>query len=113
LFALLRRRLGKTGTDLNWAGIRFDATKRIFFCENEALNLSPREHAALLALLQAQGEPLSRQALFERVFADDEDALSVDAIDVVVYRLRKKLTPLQAQIHSIRGVGLYLESIPT
>ncbi|MEK9690337.1 MAG: response regulator transcription factor [Burkholderiaceae bacterium] len=113
LFALLRRRLGKTGTDLNWAGIRFDATKRIFFCENETLNLSPREHAALLALLQAQGEPLSRQALFERVFADDEAALSVDAIDVVVYRLRKKLTPLQAQIHSVRGVGLYLESIPT
>ena len=110
LFALLRRRLGKTGAQLNWGGIQYDASKRSFACRGHTLAVSPREHAALLALMQAQGVPLTRLALYERVFADDEDASSLDVIDVVIYRLRKKLVPFAVSIQSVRGIGLYLAS---
>lgn len=111
LFAVLRRRLGRSGATLTWAGLRYEQAKRIFFCNEHALSVSPREHAALLSLVQAQGEPLSRQALFDRVFTEDED-VSIDTIDVLIYRLRKRLAPLNVRVQSVRGIGFYLDPSP-
>ncbi|MDA9884053.1 winged helix-turn-helix domain-containing protein [Burkholderiaceae bacterium] len=61
--------------------------------------------------MQAQGEPLSRQALFDRVFTEDED-VSIDTIDVLIYRLRKRLAPLNVRVQSVRGIGFYLDTSP-
>lgn len=108
LFALIRRRHGIACAKLQWAGVSYDAAQRSFSCAEQALPLSPREHATLLALVQAQGSPLSRQALFDRVFVNDTDIAS-DAMDVVLYRLRKRLAELGVAIRNVRGIGFYLD----
>lgn len=108
LFALIRRRHGIASAKLQWAGVSYDAAQRGFACAGQALSLSPREHATLLALVQAQGSPLSRQALFERVFVDD-DEIAPDAMDVVLYRLRKRLDELGVTVRNVRGIGFYLD----
>ena len=86
----------------------YDAGSRSFACADQALQLSPREHATSLALVEAQGSPLARQALFDRVFLDDAD-VAPDALDVVLYRLRKRLGELGVTIRNVRGIGFYLD----
>ena len=112
LFALLRRRGGAASAKLDCAGVSFDANTRRFQCQGHTLNVSPREHLALLALVQAQGTPLSRQELFDRVFVTDDD-IAPDALDVVLYRLRKRLDELGVAIRNVRGIGFYLEASHT
>lgn len=108
LFALIRRRHGVASAKLQWAGVSYDPGPRSFACADQPLTLSPREHATLLALLQAQGSPLSRQALFERVFVQD-DEIAPDALDVVLYRLRKRLGEFGVAVRNVRGIGFYLD----
>ena len=108
LFGLMRRRHGVASARLEWAGVAYDAGQRSFACAEQPLQLSPREHATLLALVEAQGSPLARQALFDRVFVDDTD-IAPDAMDVVLYRLRKRLGELGVAIRNVRGIGFYLD----
>ncbi len=108
LFGLMRRRHGVGSARLEWAGVAYDAGQRSFACAGQPLQLSPREHATLLALVEAQGSPLARQALFDRVFVDDAD-IAPDAMDVVLYRLRKRLGELGVTIRNVRGIGFYLD----
>lgn len=108
LFGLMRRRHGVGSARLEWAGVAYDAGLRSFACADQPLQLSPREHATLLALIEAQGSPLARQALFDRVFVDDAD-VTPDALDVVLYRLRKRLGELGVTIRNGRGIGFYLD----
>jgi two-component system response regulator TctD len=108
LFGLMRRRNGVSSARLEWAGVSYDAGQRSFACAEQPLQLSPREHATLLALVEAQGSPLARQALFDRVFVDDTD-IAADAMDVVLYRLRKRLGELGVAIRNVRGIGFYLD----
>ena len=108
LFALVRRRSGSASAQLQWAGVAFDANTKRFLCGDELLSVSPREHNALLAMVQAQGKPLSRQELIDRVFVDDAD-ITNDALDVVLYRLRKRLGDLHVAVRNVRGIGFFLE----
>jgi two-component system, OmpR family, response regulator TctD len=108
LFGLMRRRHGVGSARLECAGVAYDAGQRSFVCAGQPLQLSPREHATLLALVEAQSSPLSRQALFDRVFVDDAD-VAPDAMDVVLYRLRKRLGELGVTIRNVRGIGFYLD----
>jgi two-component system, OmpR family, response regulator TctD len=108
LFGLMRRRHGVGSARLECAGVAYDAGLRSFACAGHPLQLSPREHATLLALVEAQGSPLARQALFDRVFVDDSD-VAPDAMDVVLYRLRKRLGELGVTIRNVRGIGFYLD----
>jgi two-component system, OmpR family, response regulator TctD len=73
------------------------------------LTLTPREHAALRALIQRSGEPLSKQEILDRVFSDEQD-ISPEAIEVLVHRLRKRLARSSVRITTLRGLGYVLEN---
>jgi two-component system response regulator TctD len=53
---------------------------------------------------------MARERLSELVFAG-ESAVQPDAIEVVVYRLRKKLTGTAVELVTLRGLG-YLLRLP-
>jgi two-component system response regulator TctD len=74
------------------------------------LTLTPREHAALLALIQYSGEPLSKAEILERVFSDEQD-VHPEAIEVLVHRLRKRLASSPVRISTLRGLGYVLEHV--
>lgn len=109
LTALVRRARGSEHPRLACGPLAFDTVKRQFTLGAETLQLSPREHALLDALILRVGEPLSRQQVMERVFSDDEDVLP-SAIDVLVHRLRKRLEHSGVRIQTYRGLGYVLES---
>jgi two-component system response regulator TctD len=74
------------------------------------LHLTPREHAALTGLIGRAGLPMEKQQLFCRVFEQDSET-SLDAIEVVLHRLRKKLAGSDVRIVTVRGLGYMLEAI--
>jgi two-component system response regulator TctD len=58
-------------------------------------------------LLHKTGSTVSKHALAQSLFSLDDDA-SVDAIEIYVHRLRKKLDHSTAKIITLRGLGYLL-----
>ena len=111
LLALVRRSRGAEHPRMACGPLVYDPGTRQFVLRQEPLSLSPREHAMLKVLIQRSGQPLSRQQLIDRVFADDDEVQS-SATDVLVHRLRKRLQDSGVRIHTYRGLGYVLEIDP-
>ena len=109
--ALLRRSVGGEGLVHQCGALQFDTVSRMFSYGGEALALTPREHAVLEALIARPGRALSKDKLFDEVFALADDA-NVDAIELYIHRVRKKLEragPDAAVITTLRGIGYVLQ----
>ena len=74
------------------------------------IDLTPREFALLLFLLERAGEVVSRTLIADRVWGMNFDS-DTNVIDVQVRRLRAKVEPegTPPLIHTVRGVGYVLE----
>ena len=94
----------------NHGGLRYDKDSGAIYHQNQVLELTPRELALLKALLVRPGHAVSKERLFELVFPG-QDQVQYEAIEVVVYRLRKKLSPTGATLMTLRGLG-YLLKVP-
>lgn len=53
---------------------------------------------------------MDKAQLFGKVFNHDSDA-NMDAIEVVLHRLRKKLAGSDVRIVTVRGLGYMLENV--
>lgn len=103
LRALLRRSAGQTPV-VQLGRLAFDTVTRMPSVDGAALSLTPRELAVLEALLARIGRPVSRDALFEKVFSMEQDARP-EAIEIYVSRLRKKLEGSGVAVTTVRGLG--------
>jgi two-component system, OmpR family, response regulator TctD len=108
LLALIRRSRGVEHPRLACGPLGFDGVSRQFMLNAEPLALSRREHTLLMNLVQRSGEPLTRQQIIDRVFADDDEVLP-GAVDVIVHRLRKRLGNAGVRVSTYRGLGFVLE----
>lgn len=108
LVALVRRSRGGDHPRLACGPLVYDTVSRQFALDGRALTLSRREYALLHALIQHPGEPLPKQDIHERVFQDEIDAMP-EAVEVLVYRVRKRLEGSAVQIVTLRGLGYLLE----
>ncbi len=75
----------------------------------KVLDLSPREARMLRALMQRPGRAVGKEQLFEIVFPGATD-VQYEAIEVVAYRLRKKLADTGAALVTLRGLGYLLKA---
>jgi two-component system, OmpR family, response regulator TctD len=107
LSALIRRSRGRPHAPLRCASLCFDHESRAFTLGGALLQLTPRENAALLALLHRSGTPVGKSQLSSKVFPHDSNA-GPDAIELVLHRLRRKLAASDVQIVTIRGLGYML-----
>ena len=89
--------------------LRFDAFNSAFYAADEVLELTPRESALLRALAARPGQALAKEKLFETVFPGELD-VHYEAIEVVVYRLRKKLAGTGVALVTLRGLGYLLKA---
>lgn len=108
LTALIRRARGSEHPRMTCGPLAYDAFTRQFTLNDAALSLSKREHALLYALLQCSGEPLSKKDIYDKVFEDDVDA-APEAVEVLIYRVRKRLEGTPLHIVTLRGLGYLLE----
>jgi two-component system response regulator TctD len=109
--ALLRRSQGSESLVHQCGALSFDTVTRMFDYAGVSLALTPREHAVLEVLVTRPGRAVSKQKLFDEVFALEEDA-NVDAIELYIHRIRKKLANNVSDAVSIvtlRGIGYLLQ----
>jgi two-component system, OmpR family, response regulator TctD len=90
-------------------GLRYDRESGAIYHRDEVLELTPRELALLQALVAKPGHAVSKERLFEVVFPGETD-VQYEAIEVVVYRLRKKLAHTGAKLVTLRGLGYLLKA---
>jgi two-component system response regulator TctD len=112
--ALLRRTVGNEAVVHRCGQLSFDTVARMFTYCGDPLALTPREHAVLEALISRPGRALSKEKLFQDVFALDDDA-NLDAIELYIHRVRKKLDKRPdggAAIATLRGIGYLLQERP-
>lgn len=88
--------------------LRYDKDSGAIYHQGQVLELTPRELALLKALLARPGHAVSKERLFELVFPGATE-VQYEAIEVVVYRLRKKLQPTGATLMTLRGLGYLLK----
>lgn len=95
-----------------FCGMSCDADSGAVYFKDEVMDLAPREAALLRALLARPGHAVAKERLFELVFPGESD-VQYEAIEVVVYRLRKKLADTGAQLVTLRGLGYLLKAQTT
>lgn len=78
-----------------------------FYLSGQVLELTPREQALLRALVAKPGHAVAKEKLFRLVFPM-EDTIQFEAIEVVAYRLRKKLARSGVRLVTLRGLGYLL-----
>ncbi|GAB2461989.1 response regulator [Comamonas humi] len=111
LAALQRRSQGRAQAMVECGSLRFDSNHQTFWLGGELLALTPREHAALEALLARAGAPVGKARLAGRVFPQDS-TVGPDAIEQVLHRVRRKLAGSDVHIVTVRGLGYMLEPAP-
>jgi two-component system response regulator TctD len=89
--------------------LRLDAESGAFYAGDEILEFTPRESALLHALAARPGQAIAKERLFDAVFAGEMD-VQYEAIEVVVYRVRKKLARTGVALVTLRGLGYLLKA---
>lgn len=108
--ALLRRFPAAPATAVLQVGaLRMDCETRLFYADDKLLDLSAREACLLEALLRGAGQVVSKEQLAQQL-SDVEQALGLNAVEVYMHRLRKKLEPCAVNIRTVRGLGYLLET---
>jgi len=108
--ALVRRAGANTAAGAPaFCGLRADADSGAVYFHHAPLELAPREAALLRALLARPGHAVAKERLFELVFPGEPE-VQVEAIEVVAYRLRRKLADTGAQLVTLRGLGYLLKA---
>lgn len=106
--ALLRRKGGSDeAADQKCGELRYERRSGAFYHGEDPLELTPREYTLLTALMANPGHAVKKERLFQLVFAADEDA-QLEAVEVLVYRIRKKLADTKTEIITLRGLGYLL-----
>jgi two-component system response regulator TctD len=108
LRALHRRNLGAVHSVLRVGSLEYDTVSRRFTIDARHLELPPREHDLLEALISRLSRPVSKNLLADGLRSSDS-VLSHDALEVYVHRLRRRLQGSGAAIHTVRGLGYVLE----
>jgi len=111
--ALHRRHSARTrdtrDDSLQWGQLRYDRDSGAIYHQHQVLDLAPRELTLLRILMDKAGHAVSKERLFELVFPG-ETQVHFEAIEVVAYRLRKKLADKGFQVVTLRGLGYLLKA---
>lgn len=104
--ALLRR--GQVNGLLQLNGLYLDPDGLSATLHKQPLDLVARELSVLKILLLSAGSVVSKEKMCEQLGRQGEE-VSVNALEVYVHRLRKKLEVGGVHIRTLRGLGYLLE----
>ncbi|TXI30719.1 MAG: response regulator transcription factor, partial [Ottowia sp.] len=89
--------------------IRYDRDGGAIYQGGVPMELTPRELALMHALLARPGHAVAKERLFEQVFPGEAE-VRYEAIEVVAYRLRRKLAGTGLELVTLRGLGYLLRA---
>jgi two-component system, OmpR family, response regulator len=105
--ALIRRSAGQARPQITLGDLSIDTRARSVTRRGNSLTLTAREYAILEYLALHRGEVISRTALYNHLFDENDDTMS-NLVDVHVFNIRKKLGC--DLIVTRRGEGYLIES---
>lgn len=105
---LTRRHQARQGSVLAMGNLKMDLTARRAWIGEEPLELSAREWSVLEFLLGRVGHVVGKEQILQAISGWD-DALSENAVEVYVSRLRPKIEPAGLRIRAVRGFGYLVE----
>ncbi len=100
--ALLRRHAGRVEPQLRTANLLLDPASRSVTREGRQIQLTAREYALLLVLMQRPGTLFSRAQLEERIYGWS-NPIESNAVEFLLHSLRRKIGT--DQIENLRGLG--------
>src|SRR5690554_882919 len=103
-----RRRTGQIQPFLQAGPLVFDPVGRQVRCDGERLTLSVREVSVLEMLMARAGRVVTKKQIIDALSAMDAD-FSENAVEVYIYRLRRRLELTGVAIQTVRGFGYLLE----
>ena len=107
---LVQRRTGQAPENLRLNGLELNRVSRKATWQGSTVVLSQREFLLLAYFMQSPGQIFTRKKILLHVWGIDFDP-QTNVVDVSILRLRKKLTPPNAELapnfplETIRGVG--------
>ncbi len=107
--ALGRRQTGLVRSVIEFGPLTLDTANRECLVLGQRLSLSVREFSVLEMLMSRAGKLVTKQQVVSGLSALDAD-FSENAVEVYVYRLRKRLEGTGVQIQTVRGFGYMLEA---
>lgn len=107
--ALLRRAYKdeKKCVEYKIGGLYVNPEKHIIRADGEDIKLSYKEYSLLLALLEANGNVVSRDELLSKVWGEFYDESRT--LDVHIRKLRVKLGNSGRLIHTVKNIGYKIE----
>jgi len=103
----LWRRAPNAGPSPSFCGLQVDGPSGAVLRHGQPLELPGREAAMMRALLTRPGQAVAKERLFELVFPGEPE-VQPEAVEVVAYRLRKKLQGTEVSLVTLRGLGYLL-----
>ncbi len=110
LHTLVRRVAGRAVNLIEHGALTHDPSTRETWLAGEAIDLSRREQALLLALLNNRGRVLSIEQLKDSVYGFSDEVES-NALNVHIFHLRRKLG--NGIVETVRGSGYRLGTLET
>lgn len=107
--ALGRRRSGQANAVIEAGPLQFDTVGREVRAMGERINLSVRELSVLEMLMLRAGKVVTKRQIVNSLSAWDAD-FSENAVEVYIYRLRRRLEGTGVGIQTVRGFGYLLEA---
>jgi two-component system OmpR family response regulator len=107
LRALIRRSANQSRSEIEIGDVTIDAAARLVSLRGQPVTLTAREYSLVEFLALHRGEVVTRTALYEHLFDEDDSSLS-NLLDVHVSNIRKKLGP--DFIATRRGHGYCIEA---
>lgn len=104
----MRRHFKLEASIIEYPPLTLHTKERLVVYQNEPFALSPRELSLLETLLLRVGKVVSKEGLLENI-SDWDDSLGLNAIEVYMHRLRKKLLSIGVEIRTVRGIGYMLD----
>jgi two-component system OmpR family response regulator len=108
LRALLRRSQILPQSVQQLGSLRLDRAGQRAWCSDIPLDLSARELTVLEILMYNIDRVVTKEQIVSELGSNSSD-VGLNAIEVYVHRLRKKLEPCGVVIRTIRGLGYLLE----
>jgi two-component system OmpR family response regulator len=105
--ALIRRSHALASSEIVHGRVKLDMAARRLTLDGEPVELSARELAIVELLLLREGRVVTKQQIMDHLYGWEEASTS-NAIEVFVYRLRRKLEPALT-IRTVRGMGYIVE----
>lgn len=107
--ALYRRETGDKSEEVALGKLVFSAPARTVRRDDVPLPLTRREFMLLELLVRNRGKVVGKERLFEGIFSFEETDVGMNAVELYIARLRKKLAGSGVRIETQRGLGYRLE----